>query len=92
LISSSGPVTPDFGVVTRLLSTRVFPGPRDIFTTGVLAPTRAVLGERLNQFRSTQGHIVVRVDADGETFRIFVLDDSDENYVVKAVHGPYQAH
>jgi hypothetical protein len=53
---------------------------------------RAVLGERLNQFRSTQGHIVVRVDADGETFRIFVLDDSDENYVVKAVHGPYQAH
>jgi beta-lactamase superfamily II metal-dependent hydrolase len=89
--SNSGPLTPDFGVVDRLLSTRIFSGPRDVFATGVLAPMRAVLGERLKQFRSTQGHVVVRVDSDGETFRVFVLDDSAENFVVTAVHGPYQA-
>jgi beta-lactamase superfamily II metal-dependent hydrolase len=91
LSSNNGPLTPDFGVVTRLQSTRVFPGARDIFMTGVLPPMRAVLGERLKQFKSTQGHVVVRVDSGGETFRVFVLDDSAENFVVTAVHGPYEA-
>lgn len=91
LSSNNGPLTPDFGVVTRLLSSRVFPGPRDIFMTGVLPPMRAVLGERLKQFKSTEGHVVIRVENGGERFRVFVLEDGTENHLVTAVHGPYSA-
>jgi hypothetical protein len=90
VIPSSGPPTPDWGVVMRLMSTRVFPGPRDVFATGV-GPMREVLGDRLNEFKSTQGHVVVRVDPGGEIYRVLVLDDAAENFLVKAAHGPYQA-
>jgi hypothetical protein len=34
---------------------------------------------------------VVRVAPGGGTYRIVILDDAGETYVVKAVHGPYEA-
>jgi len=45
----------------------------------------------LDRLKSAQGHIVVRVDPGGETFRVIVLDDSAESYKVKSVHGPYKS-
>jgi hypothetical protein len=82
---------PDFGVNVRLLSPRIFQRVPDIFATGVLAPTRLVLGARLNQYKSTQGHIVIRVAPGGSSFLVFILDDSNESFAVKATFGPYIA-
>lgn len=91
VIPTYGLPQPDFGVVVRLLSPRLLAGPRDIFATGLLDATRGVLGELVQQFASTQGHVVLRVEPGGDTYRAYVLDDTVEGLVIKASHGPYQS-
>lgn len=75
-------------VYKRLLSEKLYPGPRDIFATGMHDANKLVV-VGLDKLASDQGHIVVRVSADGETFKVIVLDDSIENGKIKSVHGPY---
>jgi hypothetical protein len=83
---------PAHDVLERLYSTRLYPGPRDIFATNMIEANRIVIGPLLDQLKSAQGHIVVRVAPGGATYRVIILDDSAETYAVKAVHGPYDAH
>lgn len=78
------------GTFSRLLSTRLYPGPRDIFATNIREETRIFIGSAIDKLKSQQGHIVIRVEPKGETFRIFILDDSSESFTVRSVHGPYQ--
>lgn len=40
-------------------------------------------------FQSTQGHVAVRVNKTGTEYYVYVLDDSNMNFTVKSVHGPY---
>ena len=83
---------PERWVFTRLTSTRLYQGDRDIFAVATVEATEHVLGaDRMAQFKSTQGHIVIRVDQEGESYRVIILDDSTEDFTVKAVHGPYKA-
>ena len=82
---------PGNGVLRRLLSTKLYPGPRDIFATNILEANKLVIGERLEQLAADQGHIVVRVAPGGGQFQVIVLDDADELDVVKSVHGPYES-
>ena len=91
VIPASSPPHPDFDTARRITSERIYPGPRDIFATGVLPATRTVLGNLLSQFKSTQGHIVVRVEPGGNSYRVFVLDDSTESFTIKGVFGPYES-
>ena len=74
-----------------MYSERLYPGPRDVFATNMLEANRLVIGPLLDRLKSAQGHIVVRVDPGGDTFRVIILDDSAETYRVKAIHGPYQS-
>lgn len=78
-------------VLRRLQSTRLYPGPRDIFATNMSQANRDVIGPRLDRLKSQQGHILIRVDPGGETYRVIVLDDSAETDRVTAVHGPYHS-
>lgn len=80
---------PGHDVLDRMLSERVYAGPRDVFATNMLDANRLVIGPLLDRLKSTQGHILVRVDPGGDSFRVIILDDSSETYLVKAVHGPY---
>ena len=82
---------PGEDVWARLNSTRIYPGPRDIFATNMLEANRMVIGDSLNKLKSAQGHIVLRVAPGGGSFRVIVLEDSDESFRVKAIHGPYQS-
>ncbi len=89
ILSIYAPSHPGIRVLNRLLSTRLYPGPRDIFATNIMEATKVVTGAQLERLKSDQGHILVRVDPGGDTFRVIVLDDSAESYEVKSVHGPY---
>ena len=83
---------PDRWVFGRVTSPRLYAGPRDVFAVTVVEATQHVLGPpRFAQLKSDQGHIVIRADQAGEWFRVIILDDSTEAYIVKAVHGPYEA-
>jgi beta-lactamase superfamily II metal-dependent hydrolase len=89
IIHSHSPSHPSPTILRRLFSTRIYPGPRDIFATHIMEETRIVIGSSMDKLKSQQGHIVIRVDPDGENFNIFILDDADENFTVKVAYGPY---
>jgi beta-lactamase superfamily II metal-dependent hydrolase len=91
-------------VMRRMLSPRIYPGPRDIFMTNGLWEGRrtnmvklfgeentAFLEGRMAAAAATQGHIVVRVAPGGDSYGVYVLDDGDESRHVRSIHGPYQS-
>jgi len=82
---------PDHRTLQRLLDRSIYPGERDIFATNLMEATRVVLGRRVNQLKSHQGHIVTRVHPGGDLYTIYVLNDSSEEYTVKSIHGPYES-
>ena len=76
-------------VLRRITSKELYPGDRDIFSTVMLQPNKDVIGERLNEYKSQNGHIVLRVDKGGSTYKIFILNDSSEEREILSKHGPY---
>ncbi len=62
----------------------------ELFSTDMAEINFANLGDRINDFAAYEGHIVVRVAPDGKSYMIYVLDDTDQEYKVKSIHGPYQ--
>jgi beta-lactamase superfamily II metal-dependent hydrolase len=82
---------PGHDVLDRMYSTRLYPGPRDVFATNMLEANRLVIGPLLDRLQSSEGHIVVRVTPGGASYRVFILDDSSESFAVKATHGPYES-
>jgi hypothetical protein len=82
---------PSPDVLKRMLSTRVYPQPRDIFITSFRQATKAAIGARARQVASDHGHVVIRVERGGARYWVIVLDDTAETYRVRSVHGPYEA-
>ncbi|GAB3320895.1 hypothetical protein GCM10027299_14620 [Larkinella ripae] len=82
---------PGHDVLARIYSQQVYAGERDVFATHMLEANKLVIGELLNRLKSDAGHVLVRVDPGGDSYRVIILDDNDESLRVKAVHGPYQA-
>jgi hypothetical protein len=57
----------------------------------MLQPLKDVIGNRLNQYKSQNGHIVVRVYNGGSRYTIFVLNDDSKEREIIAKFGPYEA-
>jgi len=91
IIQVWSPSQPDNSVLARMMSTWTYPGSRDIFATNIMEETRVVSG-RVDNLKSQQGHVVVRVNPGGESYMIYILDDSKENFRVTAIHGPYNCN
>ena len=89
IIPVYAPSQPDNSALGRMLSKRTYPGDRDIFATNLMDETKVVVGGSLNQLKSQQGHIVVRVNPGGNDYMIYILDDSSESFKIKSIHGPY---
>jgi len=92
IIQAWSPSHPSPSVLARIMSTWTYPGPRDIFSTNIMEATKVVIGSPLNSLKSQQGHIVIRVNPGGETYMIYIIDDSAENFRIKAIHGPYNSN
>jgi hypothetical protein len=83
---------PGNNVLRRITATSLYPGERDLFATDMLEANELVIGERIaDSYKSVHGHVVVRVEPGGATYRVFILDDNSEKREVKAVFGPYQS-
>jgi hypothetical protein len=89
VLPSWSPTHPSQDVLKRMLSTRIYPGPRDIFAVLLRDVTKASIGARASQVASDHGHVVVRVEPGGDRYWVLVLDDTKETYRVTSVHGPY---
>lgn len=84
---------PDATALRNMLSHDIYPGERDIFTSHLFEVNRLSLGKQLvDQLKSTQGHMVIRVHPGGSSYEVFVLDDTSERFAIKAIHGPYQSN
>jgi len=91
IIQAWSPSHPSPRVLRRLLSTRLYPGPRDIFATNMMEANKTVIGGNLEKLKSDQGHIVVRVEPGGSSYNVIILEDSTESYRIKSIHGPYES-
>lgn len=81
---------PGHEVLIRATSPYLYEGKRDLFATNMLEPNKLVIGPLVDQsYQSQQGHIVVRVLPGGKNYYVIILDDSNEESVVKSVFGPY---
>lgn len=81
---------PGHEVLIRLTTPYLYPGVRDLFATNMLQPNKDVIGSLIdNSYKSLQGHILIRVLPGGHKYYVIILDDSQQNLVVKDVFGPY---
>lgn len=104
ILSTYAASQPGPDLLRRLLSDQLYPGPRDVFMTNGTWPGRrehmvklygeadtAWLLERFREFGSAQGHIIVRVEPGGGSYRVIVTDEAGDPGRVLSVHGPYAA-
>jgi beta-lactamase superfamily II metal-dependent hydrolase len=86
-------VQPGEEVVVRMASHEFYPGPRDVFSTGMSPETRIAIGPVMDQiYRSYSGHVVIRVAPGGSTYEVFTLDDGDNVRKVVGRFGPYESN
>ncbi len=81
-------------VISRIFSTRLYRGPREVFATGIHEATKAMLTimRWYDRITGTSGHIVVRVEPGGDSYWVFTIDDSAETYKITGKFGPYQSN
>ena len=62
-----------------------------LFSTNIHPTTAATNRELIDRISGYNGHILLRVSDGGEQFYVYMLDDSNFEYRVKSIHGPYIA-
>lgn len=77
-------------VVARITSRKIWPDDRDIFATYVHPETKIAIGPWLTRnYKSTEGHVVIRVTEAGRQYEVFVLNSNSRDRGVMARFGPY---
>jgi beta-lactamase superfamily II metal-dependent hydrolase len=79
---------PSPDALERMLNPRLYPGPRDVFATG-LSPANELAHKWLtDRLAVREGHVIVRVAPGGE-YRLVVTDHHDETDRVVSRWGPW---
>lgn len=91
VIPSWAPSHPAPDVLKRIMNSRLPPSQRYVFATDLREAARIVIGQRATQLAGPPGHIVIRVDEGGDRYRVFVLDNRNEQDTIVAIKGPFKA-
>jgi hypothetical protein len=76
--------------VARLASRTIWADDRYIFSAYIHPETQIAIGPWLTRsYTSIQGHVVIRVDPGGTSYRLYVLDDKNALRPVTSLHGLY---
>lgn len=78
-------------VVKGTFSTHPYTWTKDIFLSNVDAETSAGNAALFGEVAGYNGHIVVRVAPGGAKYNVYRLDDTDFEYKVTSIHGPYDS-
>ena len=78
-------------VLARMQSQKLYPGERDIFATNTPQRSKDYIDQERNmkRLKGEQGHVVIKVQPEGKSYYVYMLNDMNENFEVKSVHGPY---
>jgi hypothetical protein len=82
---------PALSVLDELYSPILSPGLHDIFSTGLVTAAHLADARLSDRMASQHGHVVVRVSQSGESYEVFVLDDSKEDANILSRWGPYKS-
>ena len=82
-------VQPNTETISRMFTANSYV---QIFSTNMTEANKPRLGANLSKMKATQGHIVVRVSPGGDQYYVYVLDDSNQDYKVTEVFGPYNSN
>ena len=77
------------GGIAKYFSPKVNGGNADLFITHLEPETEEKLKEHMPKVSSKDGHLVVRVNPDGKSYNIYILDESNLSMVVQKSFGPY---
>jgi beta-lactamase superfamily II metal-dependent hydrolase len=80
---------PAMSVLANLYSPILYSGARDVFCLSLNPATALTTARFSDRFKSSQGHVLVRVAPGGAEYSVLVLEGGDESGRVKAVFGPY---
>jgi hypothetical protein len=80
---------PALSVLANLYSQTLYPGERNVFCLSLNPATALATARFSDGFKSSQGHVVVRVEPGGARYSVLVVDDRDETGRVQAAFGPY---
>ncbi len=83
-------VQPDFKIVGRILSEELYSGPKYLYFTNIPQRQQDIHPEVYSRAAGMNGHVVIRVMPGGEEFYVYLLDDSDFEYRVLSVDGPFK--
>ena len=82
---------PAMNVLANLFSKDLYNGERSVFATG-MTPEALLTTERFSRnLSSREGHVVVRVPAEGREFTVHVIDARDEAGNIAKSFGPFVA-
>jgi Metallo-beta-lactamase superfamily len=80
---------PGLNVLANLFSTELYEGERDVFAVN-MAPASMLTNDRFaSRLASSDGHVVVRVPAAGDSFTVHVIKAKDEVGTVLKSFGPF---
>lgn len=78
---------PSPSTLERLFEPRLYPGPRAIYATDLSPAMDQVAGRLTRRLASRRGHVIVRVGADGNDFRVVTTSAADEGDTVMSDSG-----
>ena len=82
---------PDATLVKDIMDSKNKFWVKDFFTTNLHPYYHIVNKEAVDKMNGYDGHIVIRVAPGGSQFNVYMLDDTNFEYKVKSVHGPYNS-
>ena len=82
------------GTSTQAFQTawNAYSGEKHWFFTNIHPTTASTYPYEVAKMAGMNGHVVIRVAKNAEFYYVYVLDDTDMNYNVKSIHGPFTCH
>lgn len=78
---------PSPSMLEGLFEQRLYPGPRDVYVTSLSPAMDLVAGRLTRRLASREGHVIVRVEQSGESFRVVTTSAHDEEDRVTSLSG-----
>jgi glyoxylase-like metal-dependent hydrolase (beta-lactamase superfamily II) len=80
---------PGLNVLANLFSTELYDGERSVFAVNMAAASMLTNDRFSGKLASSDGHVVVRVPAAGDSFTVYVVNARDETGTVVKSFGPF---
>jgi beta-lactamase superfamily II metal-dependent hydrolase len=77
------------GGIEKYFSPKVNGGNADLYITHLEPETEEKLKDYMPRVSSKDGHLVVRVNPDGKTYNIYILDESNISMTIQKTFGPF---